>query len=114
VSEIRSWAVGALAVAAIAVGAGAGVQIARTGDVPVAPVVAAVPAAPAVTLRFTVVPDAVAPLIRSPRASGAGSRPEIGTPLRADWAMVCGESALSSGFASLGAAGVVGRSAGGV
>jgi hypothetical protein len=44
VSEIRSWAVGVLAVLAIAVGAGAGVQIARTSDVPVAPVVAAVPA----------------------------------------------------------------------
>ena len=72
------------------------------------------PAAPAVTLSDTVVPETVAPLIFSPRASGAGSRPEIGTPLRADWAIVCGELALSSGLASFGAAGVVGRSAGGV
>jgi hypothetical protein len=43
VSEIRTWAVGALAVVAIAVGTGAGVQIARTSDAPVAPVVAVAP-----------------------------------------------------------------------
>ena len=54
-------------------------------------------------------------MIVIPRAAGAGSRPEIGTPLRADWAIVCGESALSSGFAERSALrGVVGRSAGGV
>ena len=58
-SEIRSWAVGALAVVAIAVGTGAGVQIARTSDVPVAPVVAAVPAVPAVTAPPTSAPPSV-------------------------------------------------------
>jgi hypothetical protein len=56
----------------------------------------------------------LAPVIVIPREAGAGSRPEIGTPLRADWAIVCGESALSSGSSSVGVRGVVGRSAGGV
>ena len=56
----------------------------------------------------------VTPAIVIPRSAGAGSRPEIGTPLRADWAIVCGEFALSSGFASFGSAGVVGWPAGGV
>ena len=46
---------------------------------------------------------------------GAGSRPEIGTPSRADWAIVCGESApLRFGLETFGSGGFVGRSAGGV
>jgi hypothetical protein len=46
---------------------------------------------------------------------GAGGRPEIGTPLRADWAIVCGESTpLAFGLDTFGSAGVVGRSGGGV
>ena len=40
-------------------GTGAGVQIARTSDVPVAPVVAAVPAAPTVTAPSTSAPPSV-------------------------------------------------------
>ena len=50
-----------------------------------------------------------------PRLAGAGTRPEIGTPLRADWAIVCGESIpFRFGFDTFGAGGVVGRPAGGV
>jgi len=64
VSEIRSWAVGALAVTAIAVGTGAGIQIARTSDVPVAPVVAAVPVVPAMTAPPTTAPPA--PVVAPP------------------------------------------------
>ena len=45
---------------------------------------------------------------------GAGTRPAIGTPSRADWWIVCGESTPLSGLATLGSRGVVGRSAGGV
>src|SRR3954452_6667938 len=46
---------------------------------------------------------------------GAGTRPEIGTPSRADCAIVCGESTPSRfGCETFGAAGVVGRPAGGV
>ncbi|MDD7920068.1 hypothetical protein [Actinomycetospora callitridis] len=44
-TEIRSWAVAALAVATLAVGLGAGTQIVRTSEAPVAPVVAVAPAA---------------------------------------------------------------------
>ena len=41
--------------------------------------------------------------------AGAGLRPEIGTPLRADWAIVCGEFAPSRfGCETFGAVGVVG------
>ena len=43
-AEIRSWAVAALAVATLAVGVGAGTQIVRTSEAPVAPVVAVAPA----------------------------------------------------------------------
>jgi hypothetical protein len=43
--EIRSWAAGALAAATLAVGIGAGTQIMRTSEPPVAPVVAVAPAA---------------------------------------------------------------------
>src|SRR2546429_677841 len=42
--------------------------------------------------------------------SSVGTRPEIGTPLRADCAIVCGDSApLRFGFDTSGGAGVVGR-----
>ena len=52
-------------------------------------------------------------VIRSSR--GAGGRPEIGTPSRADCAIVCGESTpLRFGLDTFGGGGSVGRSAGGV
>ncbi|WP_433784483.1 hypothetical protein ACQPX6_30025 [Actinomycetospora sp. CA-101289] len=66
-SEIRTWAVGALAVVAIAVGTGAGVQIARTSDAPVAPVVA-------------VVPEVTAPPTSAPPASVAAPSTTATTP----------------------------------
>jgi hypothetical protein len=63
VSEIRSWAAGALAAATVAVGIGAGLQIARLSEPavpPVAPVVAVVStAAPTPTARATPLPPAV-------------------------------------------------------
>ena len=38
-------------------------------------------------------------------SAGAGTRPEIGTPSRADWAIVCGESApLRFGLDTFGSA----------
>src|SRR3954470_1670328 len=47
--------------------------------------------------------------------AGAGVRPAIGTPLRADWAIVCGDSVPSRfPLVSVGFGAVVGRSAGGV
>lgn len=79
--EIRSWAAGALAVATLAVGIGAGAQIVRTSEAPVAPVVAVAPAVVPTTTddpRSTI-PRAVAPppattttattTARSPRSS---------------------------------------------
>jgi hypothetical protein len=97
VSEIRSWAVGALAVVAIAVGTGAGVQIARTSDVPVAPVVAAVPAVtavpasappsavvappttttPSATARTTTTRPTTSRTTRVPRSTTARERPVV-------------------------------------
>src|SRR3954451_19115157 len=56
----------------------------------------------------------LAPSTVMPRLAGAGVRPEIGTPLRADWAIVCGESIPSRfGWETFGAAGVVDWPAGG-
>ncbi|MEJ2888919.1 hypothetical protein [Actinomycetospora aeridis] len=62
-SEIRSWAAGTLAAATVALGVGAGLQIARLDETvvpPVAPVVAVVSTpAPAPTARATPLPPAV-------------------------------------------------------
>ena len=56
---------------------------------------------------------AFAAVMRSP--AGAGTRPEIGTPSRADCAIVCGDFApLRLGLDTFGSAAVVGRPAGGV
>ncbi|WP_328303986.1 hypothetical protein [Actinomycetospora sp. NBC_00405] len=63
-TEIRSWAVAALAVATLAVGLGAGTQIVRTSEAPVAPVVAVAPAAVPTTTDAApppTTPRAVAP-----------------------------------------------------
>src|SRR3954464_11250980 len=65
--------------------------------------------------RFTTPVPSETPSTLIPRFAGAGLRPEIGTPLRADCAIVCGESAPSRfGCDTSGGAGVVGWPAGGV